>query len=275
MKQTNYLKFAFCVAASVVLVGCAGTRYSRSTGQYIDDKATAARVNSALHKDSLVESADINVESFRGNVHLTGFVDHPVQKERASELTRNVRGVNWFKNDIVVKGALPTESQMANGQQINESAGANRSSNYQQQNFQQQNSSRQMSGAAGSSAKSEGWQKGAINVYDPAANISVQPSPAVRAPSRASTSRPEERGASALISREPAGSSNDLAQRVSMQLRSDNSAAAQNVQVENSGNGKITLKGTVSSDAEKSQIESQAKAIPGVNDVDNELDVQK
>lgn len=274
MKQTNYLKFAFCVAASVLFVGCAGTRYSRSTGQYIDDKATAARVNSALHKDSLVESADINVESFRGNVHLTGFVDHPVQKERASELTRNVRGVNWFKNDIVVKGALPTESQMPNGQQINESAGANRASNYQQQNFQQ-NSSRQMSGAASSSAKSEGWQKGAINVYDPAANISVQPSPVVRDQSRASTSRADERGASALISKEPAGSSNNLAQRVSMQLRSENSAAAQNVQVENSGNGKITLKGTVSSDAEKDQIESQAKAIPGVNDVDNQLDVQK
>lgn len=276
MKQTNYLKFVVAAAASVMLVGCAGTRYNRSTGQYIDDKATAARVNSALHKDSLLDSSDINVESFRGNVHLTGFVDHPVQKERASELTRNVKGVEWFKNDIVVKSALPGESEAAQaGRQMNEPAGAERNSQYQQQN--QQNF---QSGSSSEQGSANGWQKGALNVYDPAAKIETQPSAAVgtqgsaNSTSQPSLSQSEQRGASRLLNNEPAGTSNDLAQRVTTQLRSGNSSAAQNIQVQNDGNGKITLRGTVASESEKDSIESAAKAVPGVNDVDNEIEVR-
>ena len=61
---------------------------------------------------------------------------------------------------------------------------------------------------------------------------------------------------------------------VTTQLRSGNSSAAQNIQVQNDGNGKITLRGTVASESEKDSIESAAKAVPGVNDVDNEIEVQ-
>jgi osmotically-inducible protein OsmY len=267
MKQTNYLKFAICIAASVMLVGCAGTRYSRSTGEYIDDKAAATRVKSALAKDSLVKAADIQVQSFRGNVHLTGFVDHPAQKERASQLTRNTKGVSWFKNDIVVKESLPTESGMAGGQQMNEPAGASRDYN-QQQSFRHQSST------AGSSASSaEGWQKGAIQVYDPAANISVQPTPTVRGSSGNISPTRQERGASALVSNQSTAD-NDLTQRVYTELHSDKSSAAQNVRIESSANGKVILRGTVGSKDEKESIENKVKAIPGVRNVDNKLEVE-
>lgn len=266
MKLTNYLKTAICVSAVVALVGCAGTRYNRSTGQYIDDKATATRVKAALVKDSLVKASEVKVESFRGNIHLTGFVDHPAQKERASQLTRNVKGVDWFKNDIVVKESLPGERQM-----INEAAGANRDESYNQRQESHQRQSFQRQSFSGSSAEGNGgWQKGALNVYDPAADISARPSSTVRGNSTSTSASADNTGFSA----EASGSNNELTQRVYTQLRSDNSSAAQNVRVETSANGKIILRGTVSSNDEKRMIEDRIKAIEGVNKVENKLEVK-
>lgn len=128
MKPANYLKTALCLVATAALIGCAspGTTYTRSTGRAIDDKATTSRVKSAIAKDSLVKATEIDVSTFRGNVHLTGFVDHPVQKERATQIIRNVEGVEWFKNDIIVKTELPNMKENMAGQTVREPAGAER-----------------------------------------------------------------------------------------------------------------------------------------------------
>jgi len=130
MKLTSHLKTTLCLVAVAALVGCAspGTTYTRSTGRAIDDTATTSRVKSAIAKDSLVKASEINVSTFRGNVHLTGFVDHPIQKERATQITRNVEGVDWFKNDIIVKTELPNMKETAEQQQIREPSGAERKS---------------------------------------------------------------------------------------------------------------------------------------------------
>lgn len=246
MKKTNYLKTLLCITASVALIGCSGTRYNRSTGQYIDDKSTAARVKGVLVQDSMVAAGDVHVESFRGNVHLTGFVDHSAQKERVSQLTRNVEGVNWFKNDILVKETLPGESQGLSSQQINEAAGAERESE------QGNDAPRARMNSGG-----QGWEKGSIGLYDPAADISIRRNPGVASPRAA-----EQQGAfrsSTDISSEPAGSSNDPS------LQSN---------AQSSSRGKITLSGTVGSEEQKQSIENSIKSIPGVGEVENELEVQ-
>ncbi|MBA4146984.1 MAG: BON domain-containing protein [Verrucomicrobia bacterium] len=83
--------------------GCAGDRYSRSTGQTFDDAGTTARVKSKLLADPDVSGMDVKVDTFRGTVQLTGFVDSPDQKQRAEELARAADGVQFVKNDIMIK----------------------------------------------------------------------------------------------------------------------------------------------------------------------------
>lgn len=83
--------------------GCAGTRYERSTGAYLDDKAISARVKTALFRDPDVSGFDVNVDTFRGDVQLSGFVDTPEQKERASQIAREISGVQMVTNNLEIK----------------------------------------------------------------------------------------------------------------------------------------------------------------------------
>jgi len=94
-------------ALSLVFVGCAGDRYHRSTGEYIDDKATTAKVKTDLYADPLVKGTQVKVRTYEGKVQLSGFVDTMQQKDRASQIARRVNGVQWVKNDLVVKNQLP------------------------------------------------------------------------------------------------------------------------------------------------------------------------
>jgi hypothetical protein len=145
MKNTfRTLTCLVLASATLALVGCkTSTRYGRSTGEYIDDKTVTSHVKGALNEDSLTKGADIKVETFRGNVHLTGFVDHPIQRDRASEITRSVQGVEFFKNDIIAKNQIPGTTRMT------ESAGAER-----------MNSRSNMQSSSQSSQSSSGWERG-------------------------------------------------------------------------------------------------------------------
>ncbi len=99
--------FLTCFSAAVSLVslstGCAGDRYSRSTGEAIDDASITAKVKSELLSDPDVKGMQVKVDTFRGKVQLTGFVDNAQQKSRAEEIAVNTKGVQWVKNDLIVK----------------------------------------------------------------------------------------------------------------------------------------------------------------------------
>lgn len=94
-------------ALSVVFVGCAGDRYHRSTGAYIDDKATTAKVKADMFSDPCVRGSEVKVKTYHSKVQLSGFVDTQMQKDRAGEVARRVNGVQWVKNDLIVKTQLP------------------------------------------------------------------------------------------------------------------------------------------------------------------------
>jgi hyperosmotically inducible protein len=83
--------------------GCAGTSTRESTGEYIDNSALTAKVKSALVSDEIVKARDVQVETFRGVVQLSGFVDSSAQKDRASAVARSVPGVKEVKNNLIVK----------------------------------------------------------------------------------------------------------------------------------------------------------------------------
>jgi len=111
---------------SVIFAGCAGDRYHRSTGVYIDDKATAAKVKTDFYADPCVKGTQVKVKVYQGKVQLSGFVDSQLQKDRAGEIARRINGVQWVKNDLIVKSALPS-GYVINGpvSVTSEAAGAN------------------------------------------------------------------------------------------------------------------------------------------------------
>ena len=85
------------------LVGCAGDRYTQSTGERIDDKAHSSRVRSALSADTQYKYEAVTVQTFKGVVQLSGFVNSRDQKNRAGELAKKVEGVKDVENKITVK----------------------------------------------------------------------------------------------------------------------------------------------------------------------------
>lgn len=86
-----------------LLSGCAGTTMRESTGEYVDDTVITAKVKTALVRDSTVSALDVNVETFKGTVQLSGFVDTEEQKVQAERLAQGVAGVSSVTNSIVVK----------------------------------------------------------------------------------------------------------------------------------------------------------------------------
>ncbi len=87
----------------VSLVACAPTDKRASAGEYIDDTMITGKVKAALVADPELKATEINVETFKGTVQLSGFVSAPEHIPKAAQLTRNVEGVKSVKNDIAVK----------------------------------------------------------------------------------------------------------------------------------------------------------------------------
>jgi osmotically-inducible protein OsmY len=85
--------------------GCAGTATRESTGEYIDDATITTKVKATFVKDPVVKALQVGVDTFKGTVQLSGFVDTSEQKARAEQLARGVTGVTNVKNNITVKAA--------------------------------------------------------------------------------------------------------------------------------------------------------------------------
>lgn len=92
-----------CAIVLASLLGCAGTSKQESTGEYIDDSAITAKVKAAIFDAPSLKSADINVETFKGTVQLSGFVNSRADINQAGEVARRVAGVKSVKNDIRLK----------------------------------------------------------------------------------------------------------------------------------------------------------------------------
>lgn len=104
MKLFNPFINFFLVILMVSLLGCASTATKEGTGEYIDDSVITAKVKTAIFRDQSLKSAEINVETFKGVVQLSGFVKSPADIARAEEVARTVKGVTSVKNDMRVKG---------------------------------------------------------------------------------------------------------------------------------------------------------------------------
>src|SRR5471032_2278549 len=73
--------------------GCAGSVTKESTGEYVDDSTITTKVKARFVEDSTVKAFDVKVETFKGIVSLSGFVNTPEQKSRAEQITAGITGV--------------------------------------------------------------------------------------------------------------------------------------------------------------------------------------
>jgi osmotically-inducible protein OsmY len=85
------------------VTGCASTSSQNSVGQYIDDSAITAGVKAAILNDPSLKVAEINVETHKGVVQLSGFVSSADNVATASSAARTVKGVKSVKNDLRLK----------------------------------------------------------------------------------------------------------------------------------------------------------------------------
>jgi osmotically-inducible protein OsmY len=85
------------------LVACAPTPTREGTGEYIDDTVITGKVKAALIADADLKAREINVETFKGTVQLSGFVADPADIDKAVKVARDVHGVKAVKNDMIVK----------------------------------------------------------------------------------------------------------------------------------------------------------------------------
>ncbi len=104
MKQITKYFSAFVLALTLITVmGCASTSKQEGTGEYIDDSVITTKVKAAILDEPTLKVAEINVETFKGVVQLSGFVNSQADINKAVEVARGVRGVSSVKNDMRVK----------------------------------------------------------------------------------------------------------------------------------------------------------------------------
>jgi osmotically-inducible protein OsmY len=98
-KLTAILATAVLLAAA----GCASTRTQEGSGQYVDDTVITTKVKTAILAEPGLKVSEINVETFKGIVQLSGFVSTRGDADSAVRVAHNVEGVKSVKNDMQLK----------------------------------------------------------------------------------------------------------------------------------------------------------------------------
>lgn len=111
MKQFKYIPAIILAGVLTATLGCASTTKKADTstskkesaGEYIDDSVITAKVKAAVLNESTLKSSEINVETYKGMVQLSGFVSSEADIGKAVEIARGVKGVTSVKNDMRLK----------------------------------------------------------------------------------------------------------------------------------------------------------------------------
>lgn len=97
--MTMFKRLSALFLAALLVSACAGTSKQESTGEYLDDSWITTKVKSAILAEPSLKVTQINVETYKGVVQLSGFVDSDDAARKAVEVARSVKGVTDVKND--------------------------------------------------------------------------------------------------------------------------------------------------------------------------------
>ena len=100
--MTMLKRFSAVLIAALMLsaLGCASQSEPQSPGAYMDDSWITTKVKTAILNEPSLKVMQINVETYKGVVQLSGFVDNAASQAKAVEIARSVQGVTSVKNDL-------------------------------------------------------------------------------------------------------------------------------------------------------------------------------
>jgi hyperosmotically inducible periplasmic protein len=101
--KSRILTMIVAVVAMASMAACTATRTTRSAGETLDDATVTAKVKTALARDPATSAYKIEVESYRGDVQLNGFVETADMKSSATRVAKSVNGVKKVSNNLEVK----------------------------------------------------------------------------------------------------------------------------------------------------------------------------
>ena len=103
MKKRSSIIVFILVALMALTLGCASTRTHEGTGEYVDDSVITTKVKAMIFDEPTLKSSEINVETFKGVVQLSGFVNSRADIDKAVAVTRKVGGVKSVAQSMRVK----------------------------------------------------------------------------------------------------------------------------------------------------------------------------
>jgi hypothetical protein len=103
MKLNKSISAVFLAVALATTLGCASTATKEGTGEYVDDTVITTKVKAAIFNEPSLKSSEINVETFKGAVQLSGFVKYQADINKAVSIASGVKGVSSVKNDMRLK----------------------------------------------------------------------------------------------------------------------------------------------------------------------------
>ena len=102
----NEYSFIRCFVVFILIasiMSCGSTSKQESTGEYVDNSVITAKIKGILLKDEILKAFQISVETYKGTVQLSGFVDSQQSVDRAVQIARSVTGVKSVQNNLIVK----------------------------------------------------------------------------------------------------------------------------------------------------------------------------
>ena len=104
MKKRNIVIHCLVLLMLIAtFAACASTRTQESTGEYVDDSVITTKVKSLIAADDFLKSFQISIETYKGTVQLSGFVDSAQASAKAVEIANSVKGVKAVKDSLVVR----------------------------------------------------------------------------------------------------------------------------------------------------------------------------
>lgn len=97
------LKMLLVGSISMIIIACAASPLSESTGEYLDSSTTTTKVKTSLVDQLGTTGFAVKVKTYKDQVQLSGFVDSRRIKKRAGIIAAGVDGVKSVRNDIIVK----------------------------------------------------------------------------------------------------------------------------------------------------------------------------
>lgn len=102
-KIASYVGWILAALLGAAVVGCTSTPTQQAAGQAIDDGVVTAKVKAALVEDPVTKAHHINVETFKGQVQLSGYVESDEARNRALQVAKDIEGVRNVKDAMQVR----------------------------------------------------------------------------------------------------------------------------------------------------------------------------